>query len=293
MMHDPLGDRLKQEFEATTRLVLPRKTHTIIRLDGKAFHTYTRGLPRPFDATLHADLVAATQFLCEQVTGALLAYVQSDEVSLLVTDLAKSGTEPWYGGNVQKITSVTASILTAKFNDRRSLGIGDVGERLAFFDSRVFTIPDTDDVVDYFHWRYLDAWRNAVSSLASTHFSARQLHRKSLGERLDMLREREVDVRALDPRFLFGSLVEPVTHETSVAYHDKRTGEYRVVEGVQRRAWEARPAPSMSEFLAFGAYVEERLAAIHTPQEPVGTVAPGSETNSGATPGVATRPGPS
>jgi tRNA(His) 5'-end guanylyltransferase len=303
VMHDPLGDRLKSEFEATTQLELPRKTHTIIRLDGKAFHTYTRGLPRPFDETLHADLVAATQFLCEQVTGTLLAYVQSDEVSLLVTDLAKPGTQPWYGGNVQKITSVTASILTAKFNQLRLTFQELYGARepgnLAFFDSRVFTIPDADDVVDYFHWRYLDAWRNAISSLASTHFSARQLHQKSLGERLDMLREREVDVRALDPRFLFGSVVEPVTREATVTYKDNRTGEARTIQGVLRRSWESRPAPSMAEFLQFGAYVEETLANvhpdswIHTPQEPVGTVASGSETSSDATPGVATRPGPS
>ena len=286
-MHDPLGDRLKGEFESQTRLLLPRKTHTIIRLDGKAFHTYTRGLPKPFDPTLHEDLVRATQLLCEHVTGTLLAYVQSDEVSLLVTDLAKPGTQPWYGGNVQKMTSVTASILTAKFNELRNLGIGDVGERLAFFDSRVFTIPSVDGVVDYFHWRYLDAWRNAISSLASVHFSAKQLHEKSLSERLDMLRERGVDARDLDPRFAFGSIVEPVTREATVTYRDNRTGELRTIEGVTRRSWDTRPAPSLAEFLRLGTYVEELLAALHTPQEPAGKV------TDDATPGVATRPGPS
>jgi tRNA(His) 5'-end guanylyltransferase len=305
-MHDPLGDRLKSEFEATTQLELPRKTHTIIRLDGKAFHTYTRGLPRPFDETLHADLVAATQFLCEQVTGTLFAYVQSDEVSLLVTDLAKPGTQPWYGGNVQKITSVTASILTAKFNERRNLGLGDVGEQPAFFDSRVFTIPDTDDVVDYFHWRYLDAWRNAVSSLASVHFSARELQHKSLVDRRVMLLEKGVDVKDLNPRFKAGSIVEPVTRESTVTYTDNRTGEVRTIEGVQRRSWESRPNTPLDAvhdlltldtkvngFLAFGEYVYGQLAAVHTPQEPVGTVGASSETSLDATPGVATRPGPS
>jgi tRNA(His) guanylyltransferase len=289
-MHDPLGDRLKEEFESQTRLLLPRRTHTIIRLDGKAFHTYTRGLPRPFDETLHADLVSAATFLCEQVTGAKLAYVQSDEVSLLVTDLAKTGTQPWYGGNVQKIASVTASILTARFNELRpSLGTG----QLAFFDSRVFTIPDVDDVVSYFQWRYLDAWRNAISMLATVHFSPRELHEKTTTNRREMLLTRGVEVRALDPRFQCGSVVEPITRQATVTYVDNRTGETRTIDGVTRRSWETRPAPQVHEvaasrggFLRFGDVIESLLAT-DTPQEPVDTVA------ADATPGVATRPDPS
>jgi tRNA(His) guanylyltransferase len=296
-MHDPLGDRLKGEYESQTRLLLPRKTYTIIRLDGKAFHSYTRKLPRPFDPTLHEDLVAAATFLCEQVTGTLVAYVQSDEVSLLVTDLAKPGTQPWYGGSVQKIASVTASMFTAKFNASRNLGI-DVGEPLAFFDSRVFTIDDPDAVVDYFHWRYLDAWRNAISSLASVHFSARELHEKSVVTRLEMLRAKGIDVTTLDPRFKCGSVVKAVVRESDVKYLDNRTGEIRTVEGVQRRSWETRPAPQLDEvhdllnldgkvngFLAFGEYVYRLLATVHTPQELGGSVTPVD-----ATPGVATRP---
>jgi hypothetical protein len=141
--------------------------------------------------------------------------------------------------------------------------------------------------VNYFHWRYLDAWRNAISSLASVHFSARQLQHRGLTERLDMLRAKGIEVRDFDPRFLNGSVVEPVTRESTVTYANNRTGEVRTIEGVQRRSWESRPAPALAGFLQFGAYVEERLADLHTPQEPVDTVAVD------ATPGVATRPDPS
>jgi tRNA(His) guanylyltransferase len=296
-MHDPLGDRLKGEFESATRLLLPRKTHTIIRLDGKAFHSYTRGLPRPFDEGLHADLVDAATFLCEQVTGAKLAYVQSDEVSLLVTDLAKPGTEPWYGGNVQKIASVTASILTAKFNElrysRELVNDREPPKQLALFDSRVFTIPSVDDVTSYFIWRYLDAWRNALSSLASVHFSPRELHGKSLTDRREMLLLKGVDARALDPRFKCGSIVEPITRQTTVTYVDSHSGETRTIDGVLRRSWETRPAPQLDEvaggrggLLRLGDLLESLLAT-GTPQEPVGTVTPD------ATSGVATRPDPS
>ncbi len=293
-MHDPLGDRLKEAFESQTRLLLPRKTHTIIRLDGKAFHSYTRVLPRPFDETLHSDLVAAATFLCEQVTGTKLAYVQSDEVSLLVTDLAKPGTQPWYGGNVQKIASVTASMLTAKFNQLRLnfqelYGIHPAGN-LAFFDSRVFTIPEPSDVLAYFQWRYLDAWRNAVSSLASVHFSPRELHEKPLADRLYMLLSKGVNLRDCDPRFKYGSIVEPVVRESTVTYVDK-AGESHTVEGVKRRSWEWRPAPALDEpggFAELEQYVNDLLATLHTPQEPVGSVAEGASLD--ATLGVATRP---
>jgi tRNA(His) guanylyltransferase len=293
-VRDPLGDRLKSSYEAATQLELPRKTYTIIRLDGKSFHAYTRNLPRPFDPTLHEDLVAATSFLCSQVTNALLAYVQSDEVSLLLADTAKPTTQPWLGGNVQKITSISASILTAKFNDCRNLGIGDVGEMLAFFDSRVFTIDEPDDVVAYFQWRYLDAWRNGISSLARVHFSPKQLHGKTTTDRREMLYTVGVDYLKQDPRFKCGSVVEPVVRESTVTYRDTKTGEDRTIEGVRRRSWETRPAPQLEEaaggqggFLRFGALVRAKLATTDTPVNPVASVA------LDATPGVATRPDPS
>lgn len=297
-MRDPLGDRLKRDYESRTQLELPRKTYTLVRLDGKAFHSYTRNLPRPFDETLHEDLVAAATFLCEQVTGTLLAYVQSDEVSLLVTDLARSGTQPWYGGNVQKIVSVTASMLTAKFNALRNLGI-DVGEPLALFDSRVFTIDSPDAVVDYFQWRYLDAWRNGITSLASAHFSPKQLFGKTTTERREMLLDIGVDYTLTDPRARSGSVVEAVARETTVTYVDRTTGEPITVEGVQRRAWESRPAPRLEEvaggeggFLRFGALVRAKLATVSSPVNAGDSVAT-SANASDATSGVATRPDPS
>lgn len=238
---DELGDRLKAEYEHATRAYLPRRTHTVIRLDGNAFRTYTRGLLKPFDEALHEDLVSATAFLLARVSGAQLAYVQSDEVSLLVTDFANPGTQPWFGGSVQKMASVSASILTAKFNELRyALGSRE-GERLAFFDSRVFTIDDPDDVTAYFQWRRLDATRNSVSGLARVHLSHREVQGKSTAELREVLLARGVLWSGTDPRFRYGTLIYRNERVEDVTFTDSR-GDERVARDVKRHVWEAVPA---------------------------------------------------
>lgn len=238
---DEAGDRFKEEFESQTRLLLPRRTHTIIRLDGNAFHTYTRGLARPFDETLHQDLVSSAAFLCTKISGAQLAYVQSDEVSILVTDFANVGTQPWFGGVVQKMASVSASILTAKFNELRYVMGSKQGEQLAFFDSRVFTIADPLDVIEYFTWRRLDATRNSVSSLARAHFSHRELQNRSAFEMQRMLdSERGISWMTQDPRFRYGTVIFRDQRTEDVTF--VRDGVEHVARDVTRHIWEAIPA---------------------------------------------------
>ena len=239
MTVDELGDRLKTEYEFTTRTYLPKRTHTLIRLDGNAFHTYTRGLPKPFDETLHSDLVSSAAFLCAKISGAQLAYVQSDEVSLLLTDFVNPGTQPWFGGSVQKMASVSASMFTAKFNELRNLGLGDVSERLAFFDSRVFTIDDPEDVVEYFNWRRKDAIRNSVSALARANFSHRELQGKRREEMLDMLDASGVAWMSTDPRSRYGTLIYRDERVEDVTF--TRDGQEHVARDVKRHVWQAIP----------------------------------------------------
>src|SRR5579859_3516902 len=102
-MKDDLGDRMKSYYEDRTRISLPRRTFTIIRIDGKAFHTYTQGLKRPFDVELIEDMDLTTKFLCENIQGAKFAYVQSDEISIALTDFDKITTDAWFNGNLQKM----------------------------------------------------------------------------------------------------------------------------------------------------------------------------------------------
>ena len=196
-----LGDRMKGQYENRTRTYLPRRTYTIIRLDGKAFHTYTRGCEKPYDVGLSETMQRSAEFLCTEAQGAVLGYVQSDEISVLLTDFASTQTDAWFDGNVQKVVSVAASIVTATFNHMRP-------ERTAFFDARTFTIPDPTEVVNYFIWRQKDCVRNSISSLAQAHFSHAQLHGKNCDAMQEMLwQEKGINWSESNPTFKNGALL--------------------------------------------------------------------------------------
>lgn len=185
-MKDELGNRMKEYYENRTKLFLPRRTYTIIRIDGKAFHTYTKKLKKPFDDDFMNDMNDTAKYLCEEIQGAKFAFVQSDEISILLTDFDKIQTDAWFNGNIQKITSVSSSKATSKFNHLRQIryieeiyksatGITTITYRqielfskikLAEFDSRVFTIPSKTEVENYFIWRQQDTVKNSISSLA-------------------------------------------------------------------------------------------------------------------------------
>jgi tRNA(His) 5'-end guanylyltransferase len=140
-----LGDRMKRH-EAAHRAVLPRRTYTVLRVDGRSFHNYLRGAAKPFDEQFMADMDAVAEALCSEITGSVFAYTQSDEVSILATDFATEQTEPWFGGVVAKQLSAAASLATAVLNERRP-------GRRALFDARVFTLSDPVEVANYFLWR--------------------------------------------------------------------------------------------------------------------------------------------
>lgn len=204
-MKDAIGDRMKERYENRTRLSLPRRTYTIIRVDGKAFHTFTKGFKRPFDTDLMNIMDQTAKTLCEQIQGAKLAYVQSDEISVLLTDFEKPTTDAWFDGNIQKIVSVSASIATAVFNkaylqfklNERADFHADCGEcneryegyKIAMFDSRVFTIPDPVEVENYFIWRQQDASRNSVQMVARSLYSHKQCENKNNQQLQDMIHE--------------------------------------------------------------------------------------------------------
>lgn len=197
-MKDSLGDRIK-DYENITRYSLPRRTYTILRLDGKAFHTYTKGLKKPFDSELSEDITSSVSLLLKEMGGAKFAYCQSDEISILMTDVENISSQVWFNGNIQKIASVSSSILTAEFNRRRillrhnSTGRYDIiGSKipLANFDCRVFSIPDRIEVMNYFRWRNQDCRRNSISMVAYSLFSHKSLQGKSSKDKISMIEEK-------------------------------------------------------------------------------------------------------
>lgn len=239
-MTDELGDRIKLNYESRTKVKLPRRTYTIIRLDGKAFHTYTRGFAKPYDNDLMNAMDYTTKMLCENIQGCKLGYVQSDEISLLLTDFDKLTTEAYFDGNVQKITSITASMATAYFNEYMRNNREDI-DRLAFFDSRVFTISNPNEVVNYFLWRQNDAVRNSISMTAQSLYSHDDLKFINMSQAQDMCMEKDVNWNDLPDGFKRGRMSIKGEYEESITIKRKDEDEDEVVR-VKRNRWVVTPA---------------------------------------------------
>lgn len=226
-MKDALGDRMKEFYEDRTRIKLPRRTYTIIRIDGKAFHTYTKGLKRPFDDGLIEDMNSTTAYLCKNIQGAKFGYVQSDEISLVLTDFDDLGTHAWFDNNLQKMVSVAASMATAKFNQLRmarstwegsdvagSLDQDDIENfKLAMFDARAFQIPFIDEVENYFIWRQQDAVRNSISSVAQSLYSPRELNGVKTDQMQELIFQKGINWNDYDFRLKRGAVIGKVPVE--------------------------------------------------------------------------------
>lgn len=208
---DSLGDRMKR-YESVSKLFLTRRVPAIIRVDGKAFHTFTRGMKKPFDNVLMSTMQETMKYLCENIQGCVFGYTQSDEITLVLTDYETITTDAWFGYNVQKMTSISASMATMAFNkffmenvdlyrikqwnglDGYKEGTDikyincliDKCKRGAIFDSRVFSIPK-EEVCNCLIWRQQDATRNSIQSVGQSNFSQKQLNGKSCNQIQDML----------------------------------------------------------------------------------------------------------
>lgn len=189
-----LGDRMKQQYEVITRYLIPRRTYSIIRVDGRAFHTLLAGVQKPFDPVFSDLMDKVTRALCRE-TGAVFGYTQSDEASVLLTDFTTINKRPWFGGVVQKMASIAAGTATAEFNFHLRDAIGGgfcvPAESRPAFDARVFTIPDPVEVANYFVWRQFDCYRNSVMMAAQAFFTPAQLHGKNPEQLQEMLWQQE------------------------------------------------------------------------------------------------------
>lgn len=213
---DDLGTRMKTFYEEIPKTKLMRRTPVIIRIDGKAFHTFTKGFKRPFDEILIKTMQETTKYLCENIQGCVLGYTQSDEITLVLVDYQKLETSAWFDYEVQKICSIAASMVTMAFNkffksnvsnwmeeyniscidynnegkDENLLKLKDTYwralDRGAMFDARVFNIPK-EEVTNCIYWRQLDATRNSIQMVGQANFSHKELQKKSCSDIQDML----------------------------------------------------------------------------------------------------------
>lgn len=178
---DSLATRMKN-YENAFRHKLVSKIPVIVRLDGKAFHTLTAKLNRPFDENFQTSMVESAVEVAKQMQGFKLGYVQSDEASFLVTDYDTFETQPWFDYTKSKVESVSASIMSANFTIRMEKHCGMLG----IFDARAFNIPE-HDITNYFLWRGKDWERNSVSMYCRSFFSHSEVNNKKRDEQHELL----------------------------------------------------------------------------------------------------------
>ena len=217
-----LGDKFKAA-ERALDIRVPGGGYVVVRIDGKAFHALTRHFNKPFDKRVTEAINFAMRGLCEDTDmPVVFGYVQSDEISLLV----KNDVQPYFGGRVQKISSVAASYAAAFFND-------GLNNRLAAFDARVLHLPTTEDVYQYFLWRKADANKNAISSLAQTLFSHKTLQGKNRREMLEMIAQVDERLLPIDSGNFNGRYMYP--EKVFVSATDHLTG---LPTQAQRTRWQ-------------------------------------------------------
>lgn len=243
-MKDSLGDRMKGYYETRTQLFLPRRTYTMIRLDGKAFHSYTKGFKRPYDLGLMRVMDLTAVKLCESIQGAKMAFVQSDEISIVLTDFDTEQTDAWFDGNVQKMTSISAAIATAAFNNGMYLDEEILAnmDKVAYFDSRVFTLPTATEVRNCFVWRQQDATRNSIQMGAQSLYSQKELNKKNTSELQEMMWQKGQNWNDYPVGFKRGRAIvkEQFEHHGT----DKKTGNAVVT---QRNRWVSVDPPIFTQ----------------------------------------------
>ena len=219
-VRDDLGTRMKTFYENIPKTRLMRRVPVAIRLDGKAFHTFTRGFQKPFDFVLMDTMQRTMKYLCENIQGCVFGYTQSDEITLILVDYQKFTSSAWFDYEVQKICSISASMATMAFNrffaqEVDKWGVETFGlewyeggtndpevanspewklaeiyskaiDKGAMFDARCFNIPK-EEVTNLIYWRQLDATRNSIQMVGQAHFSHNELQDKTCNMIQDML----------------------------------------------------------------------------------------------------------
>ena len=229
-------------YEKEKKTKLTPKVPTIIRIDGRAFSTYTKHFDKPFDDTITGAMKYTTLRLCEEVQNVKIGYSQSDEITLVMIE-GKEDTQQWFGGSIQKIVSIAASIATYHFNEymekmhwqKRMLDPDFHKKMPAMFDARVFQVPK-DELVESFVWRQEDGKRNSVSMLAQSMFSHEELKKKKKGDMLDMIRMKDAEWHDLpaDKKFGFCAVKEFYVYEPE---KDNNTSTIRNAGPIRKSRW--------------------------------------------------------
>lgn len=188
----PLPDGKKfKSYEKASHSHLPDNHYAVIRMDGKNFSSYTKRFARPYDMNFMEAMDEATRKLAATIPGVVLAYTQSDEISIVFSDLQSEKAKMWLGGRIDKILSISAATVTALFINK--MGLSDDGA-LPVFDSRCHTLQDEAEIEEYVRWRRFDAQKNSITMAANVLYSNKELEGISSKQRMALLEGSEYEM---------------------------------------------------------------------------------------------------
>lgn len=211
MKKDSIGNRMKSNYENRSRYYLTRRIPVIMRLDGRAFHTLTKKhCNKPFDINFSNSMKEAAREVLNDIMGAQCAYIQSDEVTILITDFDKLNTEAWFDYNIQKMVSISSSLMSLVFTrvftrDFTKFLTEDTNIK-GIFDCRVFNIPK-EEVCNNFIWRQQDWHRNSISMYTASFYSQKEMHKKNTKDMHEMLHKKGVNWAELPDRWKNGVFI--------------------------------------------------------------------------------------
>lgn len=220
--------------DMTDYKLLPN-SYVIIMLDGRGFSKGIKNkFEKPFDDNFIYMMNETAKYLCENIQGCKFAYVQSDEISLVLTDFDSPTTDSFFGNRISKLQSIIASMASGKFNQlmllyRLKNGIikdnGEIEKSPIYqFDCKCWNVPTFNDVFAWFLWRQNDCIKNSKQQTAQTYLPHKLLLGKTTDEQISILfKEKEIDWNELCNdkkygRFLFKKKVLFTNIETGENY---------------------------------------------------------------------------
>lgn len=252
---DSLGDRMKT-YEAVPKVYLTLGTPKIIRLDMRAGHTFCKKFVRPFDEIFSQCMIHTAKELCAQIAGVVMAYTQSDEISLVINDTTEEKSiNCFFDGNVEKMVSLSSSIATIAFNKKYIELVSEIpdGDKMkkiyeknlwtAQFDSRVFCLPTVTEVHNYILWRQNDATRNSIQMVGHANFTQKQMQGKNNDQIQDMLMlEKGINWNDFPAKYKRGCMIVKEHYEK-----EARTPDGKSCGVAIRSRWAERDIPILTK----------------------------------------------
>lgn len=219
---------------------LPTKSYTILQLDGRAFHTFTKGMVSPFDDRLIENMNIVATAVLEEVTNAKFAYVQSDEINIFVSDFDTETTQAYFANRIQKVTSISSSLASALMSRLYP------EKPLALFDARFFAVPDKHAAEEFFLWRQVDAIKNSIQSVGQSVFSDKELFQKKGPDIKEMLQKAGNPWEDFSLEKKQGRIIKREQKSSTVTYVNKKTQKTHTINAISN-PWVVSAAPSFSE----------------------------------------------